>query len=138
MFWHQQNICLLEEIHCPVVIALSGNDEVAPADTVRAYVEHATRIKAQHHPQGEAVAKGSVDLIWWQDSSHAECLVSKAAMGDLLAATHRQQERLGIKPGKSALTNYTGTSPANSVYHTHSSTASAAQKRRLSKDYHED
>ena len=88
-----QNICMLEDLHCAVVIALASNDEVVPAEAVRIYAENVARQKSP----GGRTDDGLIELIWWSGRSHAQCLVSTNEVWDVAHKTRKQEDRLGIR-----------------------------------------
>jgi len=87
-FWWYENACLIEELHCHVVLALAGKDEVAPAESVRDYVE-----KMAHHKPG---GRQSVELLWWENMGHAECIASPTAVMQLVRASQEQEQAWGL------------------------------------------
>ena len=109
------------------MVALASKDEVAPAEAVRAYVEHASKIKPAGIHQHKS-AKGNVELIWWQDSFHGKCLLSSSFTGELMDTTRRQEEKLGLKSPRILDLSYS-TSTTSTSHH---------PNFRLTKDYHED
>ena len=85
-----QNICLLEDIQCPLVIGLGSKDSLVPSSAARKYVNDT--FKGSHR-------QDEVDLLWWEGKPHGYCLTSKAVK-ELVEVVEVQEERLGLRKTK--------------------------------------
>jgi len=114
-----------------VVVALASKDEVTPAQAVKAYVERASQMKPagphhEHHQEG----KSTVELIWWDNSFHGECLFKDTFNEELMKTARRQEEKLGLKSPRVLDFSSSGGNSNNSASH--------FTTFRINKDHHED
>jgi len=133
-FWWYENSCLLEELQCPVVVAMASNDEVAPAAVVKTYIEHVSRQKASELLTGGKGGHGMVDLIYWEGQCHAECLMSISSLTDIMSACKSQEtmvKRLNSTTTKSVLDFTPPVSPSLFTGYSHTSRGT----ERLARDY---
>mmetsp|Transcript_14146 Transcript_14146/g.47756 ORF Transcript_14146/g.47756 Transcript_14146/m.47756 type:complete len:444 (-) Transcript_14146:433-1764(-) len=85
-FWWKRNELWLEQLRCPCVVFLGGQDEVVPARQVAEYV---TRHKGEH----EAA------LVYYEGFHHAQVLLSAEAQDRVLFAMDSHEKRIAARVG---------------------------------------
>lgn len=104
-FWWYQNICWLQDVSCPLVVALSSEDDIVPSTAIHYYVQRHYRMQeaVKHEKEDDAGemtdqsnASGSGRLIYWRGIGHGQMLVSLKAQDRLIAAICKQAVESGL------------------------------------------
>lgn len=102
-FWWYQNVTWLQDVTCPLVVALSSDDDIVPSAAIRAYVQRhygMREVGEREEEEEEAVdqrnRKGDGRLVYWKGIGHGQMLVSLRAQDRLIEAMHCQAKESGL------------------------------------------
>jgi len=104
-FWWYQNVTWLQDVTCPLVVALSSEDDIVPSAAIRAYVQRhygMREVGEREEEEEEEEAgdqrnrKGDGRLVYWKGIGHGQMLVSLRAQDRLIEAMHCQAKESGL------------------------------------------
>lgn len=105
-FWWYQNVLWLQDVRCPIVVALSENDDIVPSRAIRTYVERHYGIERQLKEEREdgkipvcehdKNSRGDGRVVFWEGLGHGFMLVSLKAQDRLIDAMHEQAWEHGL------------------------------------------
>lgn len=77
-FWWHQKILHAEDIHCPAIVGLAGDDLLLSAPAIRRYLK-------DRCPQAQ--------VLWWEDFAHGELLAAMPRQCELDRLIREQEDR---------------------------------------------
>lgn len=103
-FWWYQNVTWLQDVTCPLVVALSSEDDIVPSTAIRAYVQRhygMWEVKQKEKQEREELEdqrnkKGNGRLVYWKGIGHGQMLLSLSAQDRLIEAMHCQAKESGL------------------------------------------
>ena len=93
-FWWYKNTLYLEDLppHISIVVGLAGNDEVTNPQAVREYVQNLAKDRKQYKNSNKKVHVGNVEVVYWDDYSHAQCTTCLDAIASVDDAIKRVEK----------------------------------------------
>ena len=103
-FWWYQNVTWLQDVTCPLVVALSSEDDIVPSTAIRAYVQRHYGMwevgereeEEEEEAEDQKNKKGTGRLVYWKGIGHGQMLLSLRAQDRLIEAMHCQAKETGL------------------------------------------